>query len=372
MKNSIIVFCVIFCCFVALANAAELDELVQAEEVRNEQVVSGDLLPPDAMPGTTELTAPSETRPLPRSKVEPEQVGVIKTDQGAEVEQSIVVQAEPIPRRRKRRSRERRPLLRYSYDISVAADDNIRLAQNDLDIRSDLLTSATIKAKGGMALDKFSNWSYGARVTYNSFDTFDTLNNIDFDINTRFSFSFTSGFSAPIYSVGVKLGGSEFDTVMRDSTYISLSADLNKQLTTTINMSTGWRYKQQESKSKVFDISENRIFVNFDTNFSKKDLVYITLSYIAGDVVSSATPSVGIINAAEAVEADDAFGGIAFNQFAYRLEANTFVFTVGYNRPLTRGLSVDFSAQFVDTQSTEDSAIGYERSILTASLLGRF
>jgi hypothetical protein len=159
---------------------------------------------------------------------------------------------------------------------------------------------------------------------------------------------------------------------MRDATFVSLSADLNKWITDTINMTTGVGWNGQESKSEVFDTSEARIFINFDTNFSRTDLIYTTLTYITGDIVSSATPSLGIINVAEAIEADDAFGGIDANQFAYRLKADTVVFTLGYNRVFTPDLSFDVSARFVESEAQDDSDISYERTIFRASLLGRF
>jgi hypothetical protein len=181
-----------------------------------------------------------------------------------------------------------------------------------------------------------------------------------------------SGFTAPIYSLGAKIGGKEFDTEMRDATFVSLTADLNKWLTNTINMTTGIGFNAQESKSDVFDTSDARIFVNIDTNFSKADLVYTTLSFITGDTVSSASPSLDIIEVADAIEPDDAFGGVEANQFAYRLKADTLVFTLGYNRILTRDLSLDVSARYVDSVAQDDDDIYYDRTILRASLLGRF
>jgi hypothetical protein len=188
----------------------------------------------------------------------------------------------------------------------------------------------------------------------------------------RYRFALTSSFTSPIYSLGARIGGREFDTEMRDASFVALSANLSKWITNTINMTTGVGLNAQESKSEVFDTSEARIFINLDTNFSKNDLVYTTLTYITGDTVSSATPSLGIINVAEAIEADDAFGGIEANQFAYRLKADTVVLTLGYNRIFTPDLSFDVSARFVESEAQDDGDITYERTIFRASLLGRF
>jgi FimV-like protein len=279
---------------------------------------------------------------------------------------------EPKPAQRQRQQKSSASVFRYSYDIAYVDDDNVRLAQDDADVRADRSISATVRAKGGTSLDKFSILNYGASATYNKFDSFDTLDNYEVEANVRYRFALTSSFTSPIYSLGARIGGREFDTEMRDATFVVLSADLNKWITNTINMTTGVGLNAQESKSEVFDTSEARIFINFDTNFSKTDLVYTTLTYIIGDTVSSATPSLGIINIAEAIEADDAFGGIEANQFAYRFNADTRVLTLGYNRIFTPDLSLDVSARFVDSEAQDDGDITYERTIFRASLLGRF
>ena len=265
-----------------------------------------------------------------------------------------------------------RPLFRYSYDISVANDDNIRRAQYDVDIRDDIITSFTLNARGGTPLDSFTILSYGGSVTYESFKTFDELDNIDFNINAKYRFSTSGKFSAPLYSFGAKLGGIESESEMRDSTVVSLSFDVNKWLTTAINMTTGLGFKTRESKSEVFDTEEVRAFVNFDLELSKTALLYGTYSFVTGDIVSSATPRLKIINASEAIEPDDAFGGVAFNQFAYRLDADSHVLTLGYNQIISRSISLDFSYRYIDSESQENDDIYYERNILRASLLGRF
>jgi len=279
---------------------------------------------------------------------------------------------EPKPAKRKKRAKSSTPVFRYSYDIAYIDDDNVRLAQEDEDIRADRSISATVRAKGGKSLDKFSILNYGASATYNKLDTFETLDNYEIEANVRYRFALTSSFTSPIYSLGARIGGRDFDTEMRDASFVVLSADLNRWITDTINMTTGVGVNAQESKSDVFDTSEARIFVNFDTNFSKTDLVYTTFTYITGDTVSSATPSLGIINVADAIEADDAFGGIEANQFAYRFKADTAVLTLGYNRIFTPDLSLDVSARFVESEAQDDGDITYERTIFRASLLGRF
>ena len=278
----------------------------------------------------------------------------------------------PKPPQRKKKAEEP-TVFRFSYDLAYIHDDNVRLARDDIDIREDNIFSATVKATAGKSIDGFSLLNYGGSVTYNKFETFDTLDNVEFEVNTRYRFALSSGFTSPIYSLKASLGGVEFvDSEMRDSTLLSLSAELNKWLTTTLNMTAGVGFNERDSVSEVFDLSEVRAFVNLDTNFSKTDLVYTTLTLITGDTVSSATPTLDIINVSDAIEPDDAFGGIDANQFAYRIDSDTAVITVGYNRIMTQDLSLDFSVRYVESEAKDDADVYYERTIFRASLLGRF
>ena len=353
----------------AYKDATEQIETYEAE-VLDLRVQRGEVEPLGQQPREPDLVTGA---PLAAAISEPDPAQVEEMKQGLAAETQVAAGALPEPKpTAARRQQKSDPLFRYSYDIAFVDDDNIRLAQNEEDIRGDRILSATVRAKGGQSLDSFSIFNYGASATYNKFDTFETLDNFEIEANMRYRFALSSGFTSPIYTLGARLGGQEFDSEMRDATFLQLSADLNKWITNTINMTTGVDFNARESKSDVFDTQDARLFINFDTNFSSTDLVYTTLTYITGDTVSSATPTLGIINVADAIEPDDAFGGFAANQFAYRLKADTIVVTLGYNRILTRDLSVDLSARYVESEAKDDSDIMYDRTILRASLLGRF
>jgi len=266
--------------------------------------------------------------------------------------------------------RSKRQPFRYSYDLSWVDDDNIRRAQNEVDIRADTLLNFTLTAKAGESLSRYSLLSYGGSISVENFSEFKELNNSKYDVHVKYRFATGSKFTSPMYSLGFKVGGIESSKVMRDSNLYSISLGVNQWLTNTINMSLGLVHKQRESRSSVFDTKENLVFGNLDINLSKSTLLYTTYSYVVGDTVSSATPTLAIINAAKAIEADDAFGGIAINQFAYRLDSDTQILTLGYNTIIVATTSIDFSYRYVKTEST--GSIEYERSIFRLSLLGRF
>ena len=337
-------------------------------EVRKLRVQRGEAEPLGAAPRDPDLATGGG---VAAAVTTPDDQQMAEIRQGLEDDKPLVL-PEPKPPKRRKKTDTEGPLFRFSYDLSAIHDDNVRLARDDVDIREDNIVSATLKATAGKSLDDFTLLNYGGSVTYNKFETFDTLDNVEFEVNARYRFALTSGFTSPIYSLRAKVGGVDYDTEMRDSTLYSVSAELNKWLTTTINMTAGVGYNGRDSVSEVFDLEEVRAFVNFDTNFTKADLIYTTFTYISGDTVSSATPTIDIINVSDAIEPDDAFGGIDANQFAYRIDSNTAVITLGYNRILTQDMSLDFSARYVESEARDDDNIYYERTIFRASLLGRF
>ncbi len=344
------------------------------KEVRAVKVERGELKPLSTRPRDPDLAPLVLITQLNLKQVE--EIKQELEQEQVERESAVVTQAtglpEPSASTTKKRETPKPPLFNFSYDIAYINDDNVRLAQDDDDIREDSIISASIKARGGKSLDSYTIWNYGGSVTYNQFETFDGLNHYEVEANTRYRFALSSGFTSPIYTLGARLTGLEFDSEMRDSTIISLSAELTKWLTNTLNMTTGIGFKTRESKSETYDTEEIRFFVNLDTNLSKTDLIYTTFTYITGDTVSSATPTLDIINVSDSIEADDAFGGVDSNQFAYRIDSETFVVTVGYNKIYSPDLSFDFSVRLVDTEAKDDSSIGYDRTIFRASLLGRF
>lgn len=331
-------------------------------------------VPPANEPtNTIAITEEPATDEIDQTSLDLTTIEVIKKElilEQAQVEQDAQQATVPVKPKREKPKKPSRPLLRYSYDVSFAHDDNIRRAQNEVDIRSDTILNMTLHAKGGKSLSRFSLMSYGGSIGVESFSEFSELDNINFNVNVKYRFAFASGFSSPIYSIGLKVGGIESDQRARDASVYSVNAGLNKWITNTINLSLGLDHKEQESRSRVFDTVEDRIFANLDINLSKTALVYTTYTFITGDTVSSATPTLAIINASEEIEPDDAFGGIATNQFAYRLDSDTQVITLGYNKAFSPQTSVDFSYRFVKTES--EGNIEYDRTIFRASLLGRF
>lgn len=260
----------------------------------------------------------------------------------------------------------------YGYDVSMSYDDNIRLAQIEDDIRDDYTFNALYKIDTGIKVSRLSRFKLGASIELNTHATFEELNNIQYSINSNYIFATTSKFGTPIYIIKLSLSGLESNSDMRSSNIHKIGLNINKRLTSQIHFTGGFQYKQRESQSDVFDTNEKIVLLNLDYSFNRKTLIYGTYHYIKGDKISSSTPSLAIINASDAIEPDDAFGGISLNQFAYKVDASSHVATIGFNKRSSRKLSYDISLRYVTSESRKNNNIIYDRTILRAGILGKF
>ena len=105
------------------------------------------------------------------------------------------------------------------------------------------------------------------------------------------------------------------------------------------------RYKI--SQGAVFEPLDVSLLFNLDYILARQKILYVALEIRRGDIVSSADPSTPaasyIIAYAQAIEDDTAFA----NQFSYRLDASTLIYSLGYNHAIGSGRPFDFSLRAV-------------------------
>jgi FimV-like protein len=263
-------------------------------------------------------------------------------------------------------------VTRLTYDVSAMYDDNIRRSRYPDDIRDDYLVNLTLDGRLLFAIGEFSNMTLGASLALERFSTFDQLDSVTVEASAKYAFAFSSAFTAMNYALKLEFGSQDFESQMRDADFVGVGFEASTQVTDRLFLVGGVKSSQRESRSRVFDTRENQFFINADLSLSRRNVAYLTYSLIKGDLVSTATPRLVFINAAEVIEADDAFGGQAFDQFAYRLDATTHVVTLGFNRAIKRGLTFDVSWRFVTSEADEESRIEYDRNIVRGGLIGRF
>lgn len=256
-------------------------------------------------------------------------------------------------------------------DLTAFHDSNVTLAEHDDDIDDDrgVEASATWTWSEGGLEGKTTAWNIGVKGV--KFDKFEDLDRTELSAGWKYIVQFERGFHAPIYEVAVT--GRLIDAVsdIRDSWELEARVMMTRRLTERLVGRLGGTVTQR--KADGFDVYDNKrinLFVNADLRTSRQSVFYGTYILSAGDVVSTAVPTLEIVEAAEKIEPDDAFGGVGANRFAYRLDAVTHIGTLGINRSLAPNRSLDLSIQGLSAYAEGD--IDYQRALLRLSYLHRF
>jgi len=256
-------------------------------------------------------------------------------------------------------------------DLTAFYDSNVTLAELDDDIDDDrgLEASATWTWSEGGLQGKSTAWNVGVKGV--KFDKFEDLDRIEVSVGWKFVVQFERGFHAPIYEVAIDAKGIDTVSDIRDGWQLEARAMMTRRLTERLVGRFGATVSHREADGfEVFDNKRVNLFVNADLRSSQQSVFYGTYILSAGDVVSTAVPTLEIVEAAEKIEPDDAFGGVNSNRFAYRLDAVAHIGTIGFNRSLGPNRSVDLSVRGLAAFAEGD--IDYEQALVRLSYLHRF
>jgi len=259
--------------------------------------------------------------------------------------------------------------IHYSGDFASGFDDNVTTAQHDADIRESGFASLGGTADYFRQLSLFTTLQLRGNLQGEYWKSFDGLNNGKATGMARLMYRGDGDFFTPTLAAWLSAALWEFDSEIRDSNEYRVGAYAIEQLTTQVTGRLALTANQREADGEVFDLSGASIALNFDWIPMPHSTVYTGYQYYKGGVTSTATPSLAIGLAADAIEADDAFGGLAGGLRAYRLDATAHILTLGYNQALSRQLSVDAQVQYVTTSA--DFGIEYEKMVAVLSLLAR-
>jgi len=260
---------------------------------------------------------------------------------------------------------------RYSGELGAGYDSNVGNSEAAADIRESAFATGGASAEYFRQLNLFTTLVLRGGVQGEHYDRYEGLSNAKATGAARLLVRPDGGFLTPVLGAWVSASYWEFDSAIRDSDEYRGGLFANQQITTRISgrlaLGAAWR----ESDSRVFDTHGASAALNLDWRLAERATLYGGYQFYRGDVVSTAAPTTLKIGlAAEEIEPDDAFGGLAANQRAYRLDAEAHVGTLGLNYALSSKLSADLQGQYVDTRA--DYGNEYQRVLAVLSLLARF
>lgn len=267
----------------------------------------------------------------------------------------------------------------YGFEASLIYDDNIGRSQHDVDIEEDYLLSGVGDISYTWGFSELKALTLVGTVGAEKFQDFTGLSNNRAGVTLDYRFQTRIGFTAPQYSIFVRHDQVDSETDIRDAGINELGFRATKRLTDIITATVGVNLSESKAEGRAFDLERTRYFVNADYRINNRWSAYVTLNYIDGDVFSTATPNIDILNAATdggrnlldaPIEPDNAFGGIANNKLVYRLDAKTTIVRLGGNYGIDQKNAIDFSVDILESDATDP--IEYERLSTAVTYLRRF
>ncbi len=255
--------------------------------------------------------------------------------------------------------------------VTTLYNDNVARAQRDVDIADDVAVEANFalsQSTPGITGQSFHFELSGKAVR---FDRFDGLDQAELALEVAYGRQFARGFYAPLYELSIKGARLLHDAELRDGYSLVLGAMVSRRVSDRWTGRTGVRLnKRSATNGEVFDLERASLFVHLDARVTARSVGYVTWIGATGDVVSTAQPTFTIIDNADAIEPDTAFGGVAANRSAYRLDADVHILTLGVNVGVGASTSLDVSLEGLTADA--DAGIDYQRNIARVSLLHRF
>lgn len=260
---------------------------------------------------------------------------------------------------------------RFSGDVTFLYNDNVTRAERDDDIADDVAVEARLAYGWSTPAITGSSFAWTLAVTGVKFDAFSDLDHVEASGEVAYRVQFARGFGAPVYEVSATAAALDYGSRIRDGWQVEAGAMATKRFTDRLTGRAGFRVSRREATDyEVFDLERANVFANVDWLATRRSVGYATWVFSSGDVVSTARPTLGIINAAAVIEPDDAYGGVPANRFAYRLDADVHIVTLGYNRKLDSDASLDLSLETLLAEA--EGGNEYERMIARVSYLRRF
>ena len=260
-------------------------------------------------------------------------------------------------------------------DASTTWDDNITRAKLDADRQADNIFALTVSKTYMHSLSSNSRLLATLSAGGERSQNFNGLSKTTIGVEATYQYRASAAFSSPTWSLFGRANAEDFQSRLRDGTRYALGASVLVPVTDRITMLGAISQVGRNANSAVFKAQESSARFNIDFDLRNSSTVYLTGEYRKGDIVSTGRPSLENVSIATMLAQDDAYADGTF--VSYRLDAATWLTTVGYNLGLGARDSIDIAWRRVQSTPTlrpdwATSPPSYIANQLTASYLMRF
>lgn len=252
-------------------------------------------------------------------------------------------------------------------DLRFINDSNPAKAEFDRDIEA--TSSVLVRSTGNLFARTISNddalssgFSVNGSASFEHNADIEALGESRYRIGASWFREKKQSAAVPFVRLGLGLSYIDSETQRRDGVALDAVASINFQPTNFFDTTLGIQAAVTDAETRVFDTNKATLFTTANFSPTPKLVLRTGLRYVFGDEVSTATPTTNIVNNAEIIEPDEAFGGAPEQRFAYLIGANSAILEAGFGYGLTGSVQANLLYRFVSTQA--DGDISYERSIV--------
>jgi hypothetical protein len=259
---------------------------------------------------------------------------------------------------------------KFGENLGIGFDTNIGNAEKKPEVQSSTFGALDYQLDYNFRPLESVSVQVRAALQAQDYFRFNRLSNAKGSGMLRLVYRPGPGFYVPELSAWGSAGYWRFGSYIRTSDEYRYGLGLAENITTRIDLRLSLTGSRRISNTRVFTLHGDSAGLNFDWQVLDPLALYGGVLFHYGQVVSSGSPDGKIIRVAEVIEPDDAFGGFATDQFAYRLRAHTRIGSLGLNYQFDPSWTVDAQTQYIDTRGGFGN--NYSRWISIVSLLLRF
>lgn len=253
------------------------------------------------------------------------------------------------------------------FDLKYINDSNPAKAQFDRDIEQTgsfqaRVTGSLLSTLLVQRSDLLSGLSFNGSASYELNADIEELGESRYRLSIDWFREYTTASLAPFYRLSLGAGYLDAESAIRDSAIVDVLASVNLQPTDFFDSTLGLRYEVREAETEVFDTAKATVFLTANFSPIERLILRTGVRFVTGNEVSTATPTVSIVNTANVIEPDDAFGGREAERFAYLLDADSLLLEVGIGYVVSDAIETNLLYRIVNTTADED--IEYDRNLL--------
>jgi len=266
-------------------------------------------------------------------------------------------------------------------EASYNWDDNVNRA-TAADRLSDRTIAARVTASGALPMSTHTRAIVQGFIGTERFRTFNGLSRNFVGAQGDFQYRGSGEYGRATYSAFARAQAEDYESRLRDGYRYALGLTVLKPLTDKIQLFGALTENITDGTSTVFDTKNTSLRGNLDWSLSNWNVIYLGAEYRHGDSVTTVcrtcdpTRTLGLLSTATSSVQDDAFNDTVRD--AYKLKANTWVTTLGYNHAFTEKQSLDLSWRRVLSKGLNpvfpatQSDINYYATQYSVAYLARF